>query len=218
MFIIIIVEEQATTSQPLSMANTSQSPVKTESPNSTTQTKHTYNTRSHARLQMQLSNVPVTRFDLSGSDTMKKLQGEAAIKTSQVLQDKSAELFTPSKQETSVHSRQISGNLTLPSTSKQLYKLPKSIPTEVPPKNLHPGIKIFQDLNKSYPPLWFAAFELRLDCWGITTDKMRTDFLLGHLQTNLANKRLVAYQGPGADPGGVWGMHPLTSHFQQCFG
>ena len=23
----------------------------------------------------------------------------------------------------------------------------------------------------------------------------------------LANKRLVAYQGPGADPGGVWGMH-----------
>ena len=30
---------------------------------------------------------------------------------------------------------------------------------------------------------------------------------------NLANKRLVAYQGPGADPGGMWGMHPPTSHF-----
>ena len=30
----------------------------------------------------------------------------------------------------------------------------------------------------------------------------------------LANKRLVAYQGPGEDVGGA----PLTSHFQQCFG
>ena len=35
----------------------------------------------------------------------------------------------------------------------------------------------------------------------------------------LANKRLVAYQRPGADPGGgMWGMHPLNYHFQQCFG
>ena len=30
----------------------------------------------------------------------------------------------------------------------------------------------------------------------------------------LANKRLVAYQ----QPGGMWGMHPPTSHFQQRFG
>ena len=35
----------------------------------------------------------------------------------------------------------------------------------------------------------------------------------------LANKRLVAYQGPGADPGGDMGnAPPPTSHFQQCFG
>ena len=34
----------------------------------------------------------------------------------------------------------------------------------------------------------------------------------------LANKRLVAYQGPGADPGEDVGDAPLTSHFQQCFG
>ena len=31
----------------------------------------------------------------------------------------------------------------------------------------------------------------------------------------LANKRLVAYQGPGADPGEDVGGAPLTSHFQQ---
>ena len=34
----------------------------------------------------------------------------------------------------------------------------------------------------------------------------------------LANKRLVAYQGPGTDPGEDVGGAPLTSHFQQCFG
>ena len=34
----------------------------------------------------------------------------------------------------------------------------------------------------------------------------------------LANKRLVAYQVPGADPGGDVGDASSTSHFQQCFG
>ena len=34
----------------------------------------------------------------------------------------------------------------------------------------------------------------------------------------LANKRLVAYQGPEANPKEDAGGAPLTSHFQQCFG
>ena len=49
------------------------------------------------------------------------------------------------------------------------------------PSVLHPGQKIFQDFNKSYPSLWFITFELRLDCWGIKSDKIKTDILLAHL-------------------------------------
>ena len=49
------------------------------------------------------------------------------------------------------------------------------------PSVIHPGQKIFQDFNKSYPSLWFTTFELRLDCWGIKSDKIKTDVLLAHL-------------------------------------
>ena len=50
-----------------------------------------------------------------------------------------------------------------------------------PPPVLHPDRKIFQDFNKSYPSLRFTTFELILDCWGIKSNKIKTDVLLAYL-------------------------------------
>ena len=50
-----------------------------------------------------------------------------------------------------------------------------------PTPYVQPGRKIFQDFNREYPSLWFATFELRLDCRGIASANLRTDMLLSHL-------------------------------------
>ena len=46
--------------------------------------------------------------------------------------------------------------------------------------SVKPGRKIFQDFDCEHPSLWFATFELRLACWEIKSEKMRTDMLHAH--------------------------------------
>ena len=157
----------------------------TTSPNITLQPQHSYYTRSKA--QHETPFVPVPRLDLFDPETeLKEQEDEAAIQPSEVSQKSTfgqyeVPLDSESKSATKENVTQIAGTSNLFSGSKQFFDLPRSIPVELPPPNLQPGRKICQDFNKSYPSLWFATFELRLDCWGITSDRMRTDFLLGHL-------------------------------------
>ena len=156
---------------------TTPSPSNTTTPSLTTTTTHThfYNTRS------QTNKISITQFYSAFENSFTETYQDVGI-----AEDNKA-------------SREISNIEEQPAATSRLQKVPfqkanhHSATVVTPatgnsfsnsvltPSVIHPGRKIFQDLNKSYPSPWFTTFELRLDCWGIKNDKIKTNVLLAQL-------------------------------------
>ena len=149
----------------------------TTTPSLTTTTTHThsYNTRS------QTNKIPITQFNSAFQNSFTEAyqdvgtaeDNKASRETGNIEEQPAAtsKLQKVPFQKANHHS----STVVTPATSNGF---PNSVLT---PSVIHPGQKIFQDFNKSYPSLWFTTFELRLDCWGIKSDKIKTDVLLAHL-------------------------------------
>ena len=149
----------------------------TTTPSLTTTTTHThsYNTRS------QTNKIPITQFNSAFQNSFTEAyqdvgtaeDNKASRETGNIEEQPAAtsKLQKVPFQKANHHS----STVVTPATGNGF---PNSVLT---PSVIHPGRKIFQDFNKSYPSLWFTTFELRLDCWGIKSDKIKTDVLLAHL-------------------------------------
>ena len=148
----------------------------TTTPSLTTTTTHThfYNRR------LRTNKIPITQFNSAFENTFTEAYQDVGI-----AEDNKA------SRETGNIEKQPAATTKL---QKVLFQKVNHSETVVTPATgngfsnsvltlsvLHPGQKIFQDFNKSYPSLWFITFELRLDCWGIKSDKIKTDVLLAHL-------------------------------------
>ena len=158
-----------------------------QAPTTVTRT-HTYNTRLQSSLSAaSVSNTQPNPSSVESTITGNVQGGGSKLDVEASIENNVEEPAASSKLKKVPFQKTVS-NVATPMSGNELYLpttafSPKgSIPTShLSPLVVHPGRKIFQDFSKSYPSLWFATFELRLNCWEIKSEKMKTDILVAHL-------------------------------------